>query len=223
MTRRGEVAALVCRSLTAVLGARRVLDGVDLEVAPGESVAVLGPSGSGKTTLLNCAAGLHPVDAGEVLVAGEQLHGRSDSERARVRLAYVGMVFQFGELLTELDVAENAGLPERMRGRDPSRSVPQALQQVGLADRAASPVVELSGGEIQRVGIARAIVGEPTLVLADEPTGALDAELSAVVRDLLVAQSARLGAGLLVATHDPTVAEAMDRRLRLVNGRREPA
>ena len=215
----GDVPALECRGVTVALGERVLLDALDLVVEAGESVAVMGPSGSGKTTLLHCVAGIRPIDAGAISIGGEPLAGRSDAARARVRLERVGMVFQFGELLPELDVAENVGLPERLRGRDPGPAVARTLEELGLGDRGTTDVGRLSGGEVQRVAIARAVVGAPDLLLADEPTGALDLELSESVCDLLLDQARRRGAGLVVATHDPLVASAMDRTLRLAGGR----
>lgn len=195
-----------------------MLDGVDLELAAGESVAVMGPSGSGKTSLLHCFAGLVVAAAGEVDVAGHPLHRMSRRDRARMRLDHVGMVFQFGELLEELSVAENVGLPLRLRGERLERVRP-VLDAVGLADRASSWPAELSGGEVQRVAIARAVAGSPTILLADEPTGALDEERSAAVCSLLRRSAADVGAALVVATHDPAVAATLDRVVRLRAGR----
>jgi ABC-type lipoprotein export system ATPase subunit len=199
-----------------------VLDGLDLEVERGEAVAVMGPSGSGKTTLLHCIAGLRVADAGEVIVSGQEVHRMGRRRRARLRLEEIGLVFQFGELLEELTVAENVVLPLRLRGAR-TDGVEQLLSSVGLDARAGSWPAELSGGEAQRTAIARAVVGHPAVLLADEPTGALDEELSRSVGLLMRSRAEAIGAALLVATHDPALARSMDRVLRLRNGVLHPA
>ncbi len=215
--------ALVCRGLQVSAGSRVVLEGLDLEVGPGDSVAIMGPSGSGKTTLLHCIAGLAVPDDGEVVVNGRAMSHLSDRQRARLRLDRIGVVFQFGELLAELSVRENVELPLRLRGVHDRGIVQDVLARLGLEDRAGSWPGELSGGEVQRVAIARAIVGRPSLLLADEPTGALDEDLSHVVTEMLCEAAEHLGAALVVATHDSAVAAAMDRTLRLRRGKLEEA
>jgi ABC-type lipoprotein export system ATPase subunit len=182
----------------------------------------MGPSGSGKTSLLSCLAGIREPDDGEVAVAGSSLERLGRRERCRLRLAAIGMVFQSGELLDELTVEENVGLPLRLRGEGLAAVAP-TLRSVGLGDRAGSWPAELSGGEVQRTAIARAVVGAPVLLLADEPTGALDEDLSKVVCQVLRERAAASGAALIVATHDPIVAAAMDRVVRLRRGRLEAA
>jgi putative ABC transport system ATP-binding protein len=204
-----------------VIAQRVVLDGVDLDVAAGESVAVMGPSGSGKTTLLHCIAGLRSVSDGEVIVANTCIGGASERQRARFRLEHVGMVFQFGELLPELTLAENVALPLMLRGVRSTDRVARNLDTLGLGERGESYPGELSGGEVQRAAIARAVVGDPTLLLADEPTGALDEDMSVVACDLLLSSARRIGAALVVATHDPLVSGAMDRTVRLRRGKLE--
>jgi putative ABC transport system ATP-binding protein len=198
-----------------------VLDGLDLDAAPGEAIAVMGPSGSGKTTLLHCLAGLQVLDAGEVVLGGAVLTEMGHRLRARLRLQSIGMVFQFGELLDELTVWDNVHLPLRLR-REGADAVTEAIRGVGLAGRERSWPAELSGGEVQRAAIARAIAGRPSLLLADEPTGALDEERSRSVCQLLRESARRAGATLVVATHDPIVAGAMDRTLQLRHGRLTP-
>lgn len=216
--------ALVCRGLRAKVGDRMLLDGVDLELKRGRSVAVMGPSGSGKTTLLHCIAGLRAVDGGEVQIGDAVVSGASSRRRAQIRLHQVGMVFQFGELLPELTVAENVALPLRLRGHDGNgalATVAEVLEGLGLSHCQAAHPVELSGGEVQRAAIGRAVMGSPTVLLADEPTGALDEEMSRTVCRLLLDHARQVGAGLVVATHDPLVASAMDQTLRLREGRLE--
>lgn len=213
--------ALRCRGLHVAFGARRVLEGVDLEVDRGASVAIMGPSGSGKTTLLHCLAGLHRPNDGDIRLDGQCISALSERERARYRLTQVGMVFQFGELLSELSLRENVELPLRLRGVHDDEAVDRTLDRLGLSERCKSWPHELSGGEVQRASIARAVVGQPALVLADEPTGALDEDLSETVCELLLEVTRSLRAMLVVATHDPAVAGRMDRTLRLRRGKLE--
>lgn len=203
------------------LGGRRVLDGVDLQLAPGEAVALTGPSGSGKTTLLSCVAGLLVPDDGEVRVAGQPMSTMPERARCHLRLSQVGMVFQFGELLPELTMAENVELPLRLQGGRGRGRVGELLERLGLTHLGHRYPAQLSGGEVQRTAIARALVTAPTLLLADEPTGALDEDLSESVCDLLLGAAREIGCALLVGTHDPLVAGAMDRRLDLRNGELE--
>lgn len=198
-----------------------MLAGVDLEGASGQAIAIMGPSGSGKTTLLHCLAGLLRPDDGDIVVDGVATTRLTRRQLSRFRLERVGMVFQFGELLEELTVGENVALPLRLRGEDDPAHIEALLAHVGLAERAGSWPAELSGGETQRVAIARAVAGSPRLLLADEPTGALDEDLSEAVCDLLLSSAREAGAVLIVATHDPLVASAMDVAGRLRNGKLE--
>lgn len=218
-----QTSVLMCRGLRSLVGDRPVLDGVDLELTSGQSLAVMGPSGSGKTTLLHCIAGLRPITDGEVHIDGTAMERTSERGRSRVRLRKIGIVFQFGELLPELRVVENVALPLRLRGDKDTAAAHATLTQLGLGDRADSFPVELSGGEVQRAAIARAVVGSPRLLLADEPTGALDEDLSQLVCELLIDSARILGSALLVATHDQLVAEAMDSVARLRHGKLEAA
>lgn len=200
------------------IGGRQILDGVDLTVERGESVAIVGPSGSGKTTLLHCLAGLITGDQGEIEVHGQAVHDLRAAGRARVRATSIGIVFQFGELFEELTVGENVVLPLLLARRPGAHTANEVLAQVGLADRQHSYPADLSGGEAQRVAIARAVVGRPTVLLADEPTGALDEDLSSIVCQLLIERASSIGAALVVATHDPVVHRLLDRTLRLRRG-----
>ncbi len=197
---------------------RTVLNGVSLEVAAGEYVAILGESGIGKSTLLNVVAGLEPVDSGSIVFDGIELTSLDDDALARLRRDHFGFVFQAFHILPHLSVARNVSLPLLLRGvaqEEIERRAREALAAVGLAGRESSAPRELSGGELQRVAIARALIGEPRLVLADEPTGNLDPENARHVIQLLRAQvSVHRAAGILV-THSESAAALCDRRYRL--------
>ena len=196
------------------------LGGVDLAVEPGELVALVGPSGSGKSTLLQIAGGLDVPDAGRVVVHGRDLAELSVAERARARRRQIGFVFQFFHLLPTLSVAENVELPlllDRRRNRAPR--VRSLLERVGVDHRAGHLPAELSGGEMQRAAIARALVGEPELLLADEPTGNLDSATGAAVLALLGEVVNEAGTTLVMVTHDEAAAALADRVLHLRDGR----
>jgi ABC-type lipoprotein export system ATPase subunit len=195
----------------------RVLDQVDLSIGPGEFCSLVGPSGSGKSTLLHLAGGIDEPDAGEVLVNGVNLASLNASARARLRRRQVGFVFQFFQLLPTLTVAENVELPLTFDGRHDS-SAPDLLERLGLGEKAGRLPGELSGGEMQRVAIARALVAGAPLILADEPTGNLDAATGGEVLDLLTEQVRRSGAALMLVTHDQTAAGRADRVLSLDGG-----
>jgi putative ABC transport system ATP-binding protein len=218
-----EVRALI---KTVGTGATRVevLRGVDLSIASGEFVAVTGPSGSGKSTLLHLAAGLDRPTAGTVHVCGTDLAPLSDDQRALLRRHNIGLVFQAFHLLDVLSAEENVSLPLAMAGvRDAAarKQAALALALVGLAHRKHHRPGELSGGEQQRVAVARALVGNPPILLADEPTGNLDTHsgqrILALLRDLVD----RLGVALLLITHDPACAAMADRVVHLRDGRLE--
>jgi ABC-type lipoprotein export system ATPase subunit len=198
------------------------LDGVTLEVEKGEFVAMVGPSGSGKSTLLHLAGGLDQPEAGTVLLGERDLGVLSPGERAKIRRREIGFVFQFFHLLPTLTVAENVELPLVLDGvRDKGGAVEAMLDRVGLAGRADHLPGELSGGEMQRAAIARALVAGPELILADEPTGNLDSANGAIVLDVLAEQVAEAGAALLMVTHDETAAGRADRVLHLRDGHLE--
>jgi putative ABC transport system ATP-binding protein len=201
-----------------------VLRGVDLDVAPGELVAIVGASGSGKSTLLHVAGALDADFRGEATVAGTALAGLSPEARAELRNRSIGFVFQGFNLLQGFSALENVMLPGMLRrGRAPAASAVRAraegaLERVGLRDRAADPPARLSGGERQRVAIARALLAGPAVLLADEPTGNLDAATGeGVIR--LFAELARDGMSVLVVTHEERVSRAAARVLRLSEGR----
>lgn len=199
---------------------RRILDGVDLEIAGGEVVAVMGPSGSGKTTLLNCVSGLLSPVSGRVRVAGSDMTGATARERASLRLRSIGQVFQFGELLPELNVGDNIALPLMLMERpDARKSAARWLARMGLANRYQDTTYVLSGGETQRVAIARAMAVGPALVLADEPTGSLDRKTGAEVTGMMAETARQEGMAVLMATHDPDIASIADRVLHLQDAR----
>jgi ABC-type lipoprotein export system ATPase subunit len=198
--------------------ARHVLADVDLDVAAGELVAVLGRSGSGKSTLLHLLGGIDRPDAGRVEVAGQRIDGLTERELTRFRRTQVGFVFQFFHLIPELTGAENVLLPARLAGGGSARRGRELLARLGLDGAARRLPHTLSGGEQQRIAIARALVNDPPLILADEPTGNLDTEAGAIVLDLLrtIAGGDR---SVVVVTHDREAAAAADRVLTLDGGR----
>jgi putative ABC transport system ATP-binding protein len=197
---------------------RTVFAGVDLQLDAGDYVAIMGESGSGKSTLLNLIAGLDRPDEGSIEIDGAELTRLSDDALTVLRRAHMGFVFQAFHVLPYLDVAANVALPLSLLGVDGAaadRRVSEMLDAVGLADRRASPPRELSGGELQRVAIARALVHSPRLVLADEPTGNLDAESAAQVLKLLRDQVKANGSAGVLVTHSSVAARTADRTLRL--------
>ncbi len=209
------------RTFTAELAPVRALRGVDLDVAQGEFVAVTGPSGCGKSTLLNAIAGLDRVDEGTIEVAGQRIDGQDETWLARFRRHHVGIVFQFFNLLDGVSALENIVLPAvlgGMRRRDAELRARDLLDLLGLGDRTAQVPAVLSGGQRQRLAIARALVNEPTLLLADEPTGALDSDGGIEVLELF----RRLhdgGQTIIMVTHSHEVAAAADRQVVLRDGR----
>jgi putative ABC transport system ATP-binding protein len=198
------------------------VDNVDLVIDEGTFVVVEGPSGSGKTTLLGLLAGLEPPDAGQITVLGHDLSRLSAAERARIRQRRIGIVFQAFGLIPSLRAGENVALPLALAGvphRERVARAAAALEEVGLTGSFGARIDELSGGERQRVGVARAIVIEPTVILADEPTGSLDEENASGVLRLLTDAVRRRGASLLLVTHDPASAAQADRHYRMRDGR----
>jgi putative ABC transport system ATP-binding protein len=192
-----------------------------LAIATGESVAFVGPSGSGKTTLLNLIAGLDQASHGEVVVLGYRLNDLSEGELTAFRADKLGLVFQEAHLLAGLSALENvivARLPWESRSMLEPRAL-NLLASLGLSDRLGFPPAKLSGGERQRVGIARALIANPSLLVADEPTGNLDASATHEVLRILLGIKEKLGLTLVVATHDHEVANAMDRTIRISDGR----
>ena len=201
-------------------GLVRAVDGVDLDVSRGETVAVMGPSGCGKSTLLHLLGGLDRTGAGELWLAGRRVDRLSERALARMRRTEVGFVFQAYHLMDELTAQENVELPALLAGRSPQdarRRAGQLLEQVGLADRAEHLPSALSGGQRQRVAIARALANQPQLVLADEPTGNLDSAATLDVLRLFDSLHAS-GLTLVVATHDERIAATADRLISMRDG-----
>ena len=198
-----------------------VLQGIDLEIPPGDFLALMGPSGSGKTTLLNLIGGLDRPTSGTVEVAGEPISRLSDGQLAKWRSRHIGFVFQFYNLLPVLSAEKNVELPlllTSLSGGERRQHVATALGVVGLADRARHYPRQLSGGQEQRVGIARAIVTDPTLLLCDEPTGDLDRKSGDEILDLLQALNREHGKTIIMVTHDPHAAARARRILYLDKG-----
>jgi putative ABC transport system ATP-binding protein len=192
------------------------LRGVSLTVMPGEMVAVVGPSGSGKSTLLACLAGLDDPDGGTVRVGGERMSRRPEVERARLRALSIGLLLQSGNLLEHLSVLENVKLA-RSLSLNETRSPADVLSWVGLSGRAHAAPSRLSGGESARAGLAVALAGAPALLLADEPTGEVDAANEHAITELLLAEAAQ-GTAVLVVTHSKRLAAAADRVINLRDG-----
>jgi len=199
----------------------RVLRGVDLVVERGETVAIVGPSGAGKSTLLHVLGGLDLPTSGRVSLGGRDLSKLSDQELARVRNEFVGFVFQFHHLLRDFTALENVMMPQIIAGVDRPRAHARAmdlLSQVGLSDRVEHRPAKLSGGEQQRVAVARALVNEPPALLADEPSGNLDRETSERLHAVLFDLVRHHGTALVVVTHNTSLAERTDRVLELRDG-----
>lgn len=199
-----------------------VLKGLSLQMEKGEFLALMGPSGSGKSTLLNLIAGLDRPTGGEVIVGGSPIHRLSERKLAGWRASNIGFVFQFSNLLGALSAERNVAVPlllTSFSARERRRRVAIALEIVGLTDRGKHRPRELSGGEQQRVGIARALVNDPALLVCDEPTGDLDRATSTEILDLLAALNRDHGKTILMVTHDPVAAERASRTLHLEDGR----
>ncbi|WP_165962842.1 ABC transporter ATP-binding protein [Occultella glacieicola] len=216
---------LTARALVKTYGSAgtgtTALAGVDLSIAPGESVAIMGPSGSGKTTLLHCLAGVLPATSGQVVSAGQDLSSMSERARTGLRRTDFGFVFQSGQLLPELPADENAALPLMLAGTPRAQATDTArrwLAYLGLGGMESRRPGELSGGQAQRVAIARALVGSPGVVFADEPTGALDQHTGHEVLGVLTEATRATGAALVIVTHDPGVARWCSRTVHMRDG-----
>jgi lipoprotein-releasing system ATP-binding protein len=202
-----------------------VLSGVDLRVMPAERIAIIGASGSGKTTLLQILGGLDDPNEGTVQVVGEHLQGQNERAKGEIRNRHIGFVYQFHHLLPEFSAEENVAMPLMIRGDkrpDAIRQAGELLAKVGLGERLTHKPGELSGGERQRAAVARALITRPKLVLADEPTGNLDAGNGKHVLSLMLELNRELETSLVIVTHDRTIARQMDRILVLEDGRLRP-
>ena len=199
-----------------------VLSGVDLKIEPAERVAIIGASGSGKTTLLQIMGGLDDPDEGQVFIDGQLMHGSSEVSKGDLRNRYIGFVYQFHHLLPEFTAQENVAMPLLIRRETKADALRQAkdlLARVGLGERLTHKPGELSGGERQRAAVARALITRPQLVLADEPTGNLDAGNGEQVLKLMLELNEELQTSLVIVTHDQSIAARMDRILVLEDGK----
>ena len=215
------VAVLHLNDVTKDFGGAPVLSGITLDINAGETVAIMGPSGSGKSTLLHCMSGVLTPTSGQVLFKDAVLSDASDAARSRTRLADFGFVFQDHQLLPELSALDNVALPAMLNGTSRSKSRAKAqelLNQLGLGSMVDRRPGQVSGGQAQRIAIARALVTSPAVIFADEPTGALDQATGHEVMQLLTAVVQRTGAALVMVTHDSRVADWMERRIEIRDG-----
>ena len=214
-------ARLCIRDITKSYNSAPVLTGISLTIEPGETVAVMGPSGSGKSTLLHCMSGVLLPDDGDVIFGDTKINSLSDADRSALRLHDFGFVFQDGQLLPELTARENVALPMILQGKKRSKSLALAddvLSRLGLKDLTRRRPGEMSGGQAQRVAIARAMAGEPSVIFADEPTGALDQSTGHEVMQQLIAWVEQAGTTLVMVTHDVKVADWCRRRVEIRDG-----
>lgn len=199
----------------------QVLSDINLHIEEGERIAIVGASGSGKSTLLHLLGGLDLPTTGSVWIDGQEMSGLSDKKRGQVRNEYLGFVYQFHHLLPEFTAVENVAMPLLIRGLDEKKAKQKAsklLDEIGLGHRLEHRPVELSGGERQRAAIARALVTEPNVVLADEPTGNLDVNTASAVFDIMMELNERVGTALVMVTHDNSLADKMDKRYHIEGG-----
>lgn len=196
-----------------------IFDGVDLEVAAGESVALLGESGSGKSTLLHVSAGLEAVESGSILVNGQQVVGLHDKARANLRRTELALIFQQFNLIPSIDVAANISFQARLAGKHDAQWCAVLATRLGLSEFLSRPIEQLSGGQVQRVAIARALAVRPKLLLADEPTGNLDEATGDRVLHLMLELVAEIDTALVFVTHSPRLAAELSRVVTLKSGK----
>ncbi|PXY31608.1 ABC transporter ATP-binding protein [Prauserella muralis] len=218
--------ALAGRNLVKRYGAQYALAGVDIDIQPGEAVAIVGPSGSGKTSLLHVLAGILKADSGEVLLAGRRIDQLGETKRSELRRTEFGFVFQSGMLVAELSAEENAALPMLLAGAARGEALGRArewLGRLGLSGKERNRPGELSGGEAQRVAIARALAHRPSVIFADEPTGALDTRTGRDTMDALLGAAGEHGAAVVIVTHDRDLADSVPRTVAIRDGRIDTA
>ncbi|GAA1250240.1 ABC transporter ATP-binding protein [Prauserella halophila] len=214
--------ALSGRGLSKRYGTQYALSGVDIDVTPGEAMAIVGPSGSGKSTLLHVLAGILPADDGEVALGGRRIDSLGETKRSELRRTEFGFVFQSGMLVGELSAEENAALPTLLAGtgrREALAGARRWLEHLGLSGKERNRPGELSGGQAQRVAIARALAHRPSVIFADEPTGALDTRTGGETMQALLDAAAGSGAAVVVVTHDRDLAASVPRTVSLRDGR----
>ncbi|CAO0836414.1 ABC transporter ATP-binding protein OS=Streptomyces microflavus OX=1919 GN=Smic_53470 PE=3 SV=1 [Streptomyces microflavus] len=217
-----EGSLLAAHDLRKTYGSTPALDGASFSVHPGEVVAVMGPSGSGKSTLLHCLAGIITPDSGTITYAGRELSAMSDAERSALRRSDFGFVFQFGQLVPELTCVENVALPLRLDGvnrKAAERTAREWMERLEVDDLAAKRPGEVSGGQGQRVAVARALAGSPKVIFADEPTGALDSLNGERVMELLTEAARSSNVAVVLVTHEARVAAYSDRDVTVRDGR----
>lgn len=213
---------LKARDLRKTFGLTQALRGASLDIQQGEITAIMGPSGSGKSTLLHLLAGVLQPDSGNVEYQGRNISAMNDTERSRLRLTEFGFVFQFGQLLPDLDARDNAALPLLVAGTPKRQAYAQAeswLDRLGLSEQLSKLPAELSGGQAQRVAIARALVTSPKIIFADEPTGSLDSLAAEQVLTAMTQLSRDLGVTVILITHDPRTAAYADREIIVRDGK----
>ncbi|MEU9004026.1 ABC transporter ATP-binding protein [Streptomyces sp. NPDC048551] len=213
---------LSATGLHKVYGPTKALDGAGFSIHPGEVVAVMGPSGSGKSTLLHCLAGIVPPDSGTITYAGRELSAMNDAERSALRRSEFGFVFQFGQLVPELTCVENVALPLRLTGvkrKQAERSALEWMERLQVEDLGSKRPGEVSGGQGQRVAVARALVTRPRVIFADEPTGALDSLNGELVMQLLTEAARSANAAVVLVTHETRVAAYSDREIVVRDGK----
>ncbi|MFC8697316.1 ABC transporter ATP-binding protein [Streptomyces parvus] len=217
-----EGSLLAAHDLRKTYGSTPALDGASFSVHPGEVVAVMGPSGSGKSTLLHCLAGIITPDSGTITYAGRELSAMSDAERSALRRSDFGFVFQFGQLVPELTCVENVALPLRLNGvrrKAAERAALEWMERLEVDDLGSKRPGEVSGGQGQRVAVARALAGSPKVIFADEPTGALDSLNGERVMELLTQAARSTNVAVVLVTHEARVAAYSDRDVTVRDGR----